>query len=328
MSAPAVSVVIPTWNGADLLLDALASLETQRFRDFEVIVVDNGSTDGTEARVEERHPGTRFVRFEENRGFAAAVNAGIRAAGGEVIVLMNNDTEADPGWLEALVAALDAYPDVGSCASKMLRHDDRTRIDAAGDKMSLRADQIGHLEPDGPWYDEYRYVLSACAGAAAYRRGVFDRAGLFDERFQSYLEDVDLGIRAQLTGFRCLYVPDAVIYHIGSATASRMSEFKLFLLLRNSLFLFFQYMPLRTILRFGPYMSIWPVHHAIWAGEPIRIALRAMAGFVRHLPAVLGRRRWVRSHRRISPSEFVGLLAPPLGPRGWSDPAPPPGAGG
>lgn len=311
---PRMSVVIPTWNGADILGIALRSLERQTIRDFEVVVVDNGSTDATADLLRRQHPDVRYVRFEENRGFAAAVNAGIRAARGGILVLMNNDTEADPDWLEALGSALDANPDVGFCASRMVRYDDRTIIDSAGDKLGLLADQIGHGQPDSPWFDEPRAVLTACAGAAAYRREVFEAVGLFDEGFSSYLEDVDIGVRAQLAGFRCLYVPDARIAHIGSATSSRMGGTKLYLLLRNSLFLFFQYMPWTVLLRWGPFILVWPFAYVVRTRNPIRLAGRAVFDFARRWRAVLERRRWVRRNRRISPAQFRALLSPPVGP--------------
>jgi GT2 family glycosyltransferase len=317
---PRVSVIIPTWNGADLLAVALASLERQCFRDFEVIVADNGSTDGTRELLALQHPRARCVGFRENRGFAAAVNAGIRAADGKIIVLMNNDTEADPGWLAALVRALDERPDVGFCASKMLRYDARTTVDSAGDKLGLLAHQIGHGEPDGPEFDEPRYVLSACAGAAAYRRDLFETVGLFDERYTSYLEDVDLGVRAQLRGFRCLYVPEAVIFHMGSATAKRMSAPKVYLLLRNSLFLFFQYMPAWVVLRWGAMMLVWTLAYAVREGQSAWVAIRALRDFFRVLPAVLRRRREIARTRRISTAEFTELLSPPLGLAGLRPP--------
>ncbi|MGH9341075.1 MAG: glycosyltransferase family 2 protein, partial [Acidobacteriota bacterium] len=237
------TIVIPTWNGLDLLRGALASLEEQAFRDFETVVVDNGSTDGTVEWLRQNRPSVRIVTFSENRGFAAAVNAGIRTAEGEILVLMNNDVEAEPAWLGALVAGLDRHSEVGVCASKMLCWADPARIDSAGDDLGLLAFSIGHGAPDSSAFREARYVFSACAGAAAYRRSVLDDVGLFDERFYAYLEDVDLGARIQMAGWRCLYVPDAVVYHRGSATADRLPSFKLRLLLRNSLFLFFQYMP-------------------------------------------------------------------------------------
>jgi GT2 family glycosyltransferase len=160
--------------------------------------------------------------------------------------------------------------------------------------------QIGHGQPDGPWFDEPRPVLSACAAAAAYRRSMLDEIGGFDERFVSYLEDVDLGLRAQYAGYPCLYVPDAVVYHMVSATARRMGETKLRLLLRNSLILFFQYMPPRTVALWGIVMLGWPLVYAVRERQPVRIAAQAIAAFM-------------RSHRVISDAALRQLLSPPFG---------------
>lgn len=303
--------MIPTWNGADLLVGALASLERQRYRDSEVLVVDNGSTDGTAERLAREYPWVRVLRFEANRGFAAAVNAGIRAARGEIVVLMNNDTEAEPSWLAALVGALDRHPEVGSVASKMMDYHDRTRIDSAGDQLGIFASRIGQGEPDGPRFSEPRYVFSACAGGAAYRRRALDDVGLFDERFFAYFEDTDWGARAQLAGYRCLYVPDAVLYHHGSVTARRVSERTFYLRMRNSLFLFFQYMPTRR-LAWAPLVLAWPFVRALLDRQPVRLAARALLDFARDLPAVVRRRRAVVRGRRVSGSEFRSRLSGPL----------------
>ena len=310
---PHMSIVIPTWNGAHLLELALGSLRRQELQDFEIIVVDNGSVDGTRNFLQEHHPEVQFIPFEENRGFAAAVNAGIQAAAGDIVVLMNNDTEAYPDWLSELSRALAANPDVAFCASRVVRYDDRSVIDSAGDKLGLLADQIGHGEPDSEWFDTPRLVLSACAAAAAYRRELFEQIGLFDEGFASYLEDVDIGVRATLAGFRGLYVPTARIAHMGSATAQRIGGTKLYLLLRNSLFIFFQYMPPIVLLRWGGFMMLWPLFYVLRSRESVGIALRALRDFFKGVPFVIRRRRWVAENRRISTAEFRTLLSPPAG---------------
>jgi GT2 family glycosyltransferase len=317
---PRVSVIIPTWNGRALLEVSLPSLAAQSFTDFETIVVDNGSTDDTLAWLAAQHPHVVVVGLPENRGFAAAVNEGLRAAQGEVIALLNNDTEVDADWLGALVSALDRHPGVGICASRILNYYDRTRIDSAGDKLGLFADQVGHGEPDGPAFAEPRLVLSACAAAAAYRRAVFDRIGPFDERFVSYLEDVDVGLRARLAGFDTLYVPDAVIYHMVSATSQRLSHTKLQLLLRNSLFLFFQYMPTRTVLTWGAFMMVWPFLHGIRVGAPLSVPAAALREFLRDLPAVRRRRRELRASRVIDDRSLLDMLSPPIGRRRYDVP--------
>lgn len=313
---PRVSVIIPTWNGAELLRVALRSLDAQRFRDFEVIVVDNASADDTLAMMTREFPDARQVSLPENRGFAAAVNAGIEAARGEIIVLLNNDTEADPDWLAALVAGLDRHPEAGSCASKMLDFTDRTRIDAAGDQMALQATSIGRGEPDGPEFSRERYVFSACAGAAAYRREVFETIGRFDERFFAYLEDVDVGFRAQIAGYRCVYVPDAVIYHRGGATSDRISDIRAFWLIRNSLFLFFQNMPARVLRRHGWFMLIWPFADALLHRRSLSIAARGWLAFCKDLPEVVRRRRRAYALRATTDEELIRALSLPLNASG------------
>jgi GT2 family glycosyltransferase len=317
---PRVSVIIPTWNGAALLGHALESLTRQTFDDFEIVVVDNGSCDGTFEMLAREHPAARVVHLDDNRGFAQAVNVGISAGRGEIVVLMNNDTAAEPGWLEALVAAMDRHPEAGSVASRMLAFSDPGRIDSAGIQLGLYASQIGEGEPNGPWFAEPREVFAACAGAAAYRRRALDEVGLFDGRYFAYFEDVDLGARLQLAGWRCIYAPDAVIYHHGSATANRVPARKFYLLMRNSLILFFQFMPARR-LAWSPAVLAWPFARAVLDRQPIGAAARAVLDFARDLPAVRARRAQAR--RRFTP-EYMARLAPPLtrkGQRGpWSAP--------
>jgi GT2 family glycosyltransferase len=317
---PRVSVVIPTWNGRDLLLHALRSLRCQSWRDFETVVVDNGSTDDTLERVTSEFPDIRIIRLPENRGFAAGVNAGIRATAGDIVVLMNNDTEAAPTWLSALVGALDQYPAVSACASKMMDYQDRTRIDAAGVQFGLFASNIGQGQVDGPRFAEEREVFGACAGAAAYRRSVLDEVGLFDESFFAYFEDVDLGARIQLAGHRCLYVPDAVIYHRGSATSDRMADTRFYLLMRNALVLFFRYAPRRRLL-WSPVVVAWPFVRAVIDGQPQRLALRAVRDFLRQLPGIVDRRRALSTTRRISNAEFHSRLVSPLARAGRESPS-------
>ena len=284
-------MIIPTWDGADLLRSALSSLRRQTFTGFETIVVDNGSRDATPAMLASEFPEVQVVRFAENRGFAPAVNAGLNAARGDVLALMNNDVEADPGWLAALVGALERHPDAGFVASKMLSARDPSRIDSAWDAMGLAPFNVGHGEFDGPRFAEGRYVLSACAGAAAYRRSFFDRVGLFDEGFFAWFEDVEIGIRGQLAGWRCWYEPGAVVRHLGSATAARMLDRKIVLLIRNNLTLFFQTMPLARAIPWGPVVLLWPWLDPIFYGRPLRLTARGWFAFWTCVPRILRNRR-------------------------------------
>ena len=219
---PRLTVIIPTWNRARLLERCLVSLAGQRVT-CPVLVVDNGSTDSTRGMLEVRFPEVEVLALEENQGFARAVNRGILHSKSEYVALLNNDTEVDPGWVEAGIAALDRNPGYWFLASRMMDFRRRDTIDSAGDGY----DRTGMPYKRGRGelhqrHSERRPVLGASAGAAFYRRELFQRIGLFDEKYYMYLEDVDLSLRAQLTGHPCLYVPEAAVYHIEAASdASR-----------------------------------------------------------------------------------------------------------
>ncbi len=311
---PRASIVIPTWNQAGLLAAALRSLRAQTYPDFEIVVVDNGSCDGTAAMLGRDFPEVRLLTLPENRGFGPATNAGLRAAVGEILVCLNNDVECEPGWLAALVAALDRMPDVGSVASKMMDAKRPGTIDAAGDAMSLVAWSVGRGEPDAARFNVGREILSACAGAAAYRRTVFERIGWFDESYFAWFEDVDLGIRAQLAGFHCWYEPAAIVHHHGSATAATMSDRKLFLSVRNRLMLFFKTMPLRRVLVWGPLVLASPWVDPVFFGRPLRVTARGWFAFWPRLPGVLRARRAVYARRRVPIARLLDLLESP-----WDD---------
>ena len=215
---PRLTVIIPTWNRSRLLEQCLSSLARQRVT-CPVLVVDNGSTDSTRDMLESRFPGVQVLALGENQGFARAVNRGIRHCGSEYVALLNNDTEVDPGWVEAGLAAFEQNPSYWFLASRMMDYRSRERVDSAGDGY----DRTGMPFKRGRGDPRDRHnrtlpVLGASAGAAFYRRELFDRIGLFDEEYYMYLEDVDLSLRAQLAGHPCLYVPKAVVYHIDAAS--------------------------------------------------------------------------------------------------------------
>ncbi|MBI2954363.1 MAG: glycosyltransferase family 2 protein [Chloroflexi bacterium] len=215
-----VSVVIPNYNGARLLPTCLEALREQTFRDFETIVVDNASTDDSVSLLRTRYPEVLVIEMSENRVFAGAVNAGIRRAGGDVIATLNNDTEADPRWIEELCLALERHPEASFAASKIVLFDRRDVLNSAGDLYGIDGvpGNRGVWEEDSGQYDREELVFGACAGAAAYRRIMLDDVGLFDEDLVAYCEDVDLNLRAQLRGHKCVYVPTANVSHRLSAT--------------------------------------------------------------------------------------------------------------
>lgn len=219
-TTPRVSVIIPNWNGLGLLRPCLDALRRQTYTDHEVIVVDNASADASVAALRDEYPEVRVVVLPTNRGFAGGCNEGIRAARGEYIVTTNNDTEAEPGWLAALADALDRHPEAGSAAARIMLHDRRDTLHSAGDlfRRDGTPDSRGVWQRYGPPYDRACYVFGGCGGATMYRRAMLEEIGTFEEAFFMYCEDVDLNWRAQLAGWKCVYVPDAVIYHHLSAT--------------------------------------------------------------------------------------------------------------
>ncbi|MGY6588807.1 MAG: glycosyltransferase family 2 protein [Wenzhouxiangella sp.] len=213
---PAISLIIPNYNGAHHLGDCLDSLARQTvFARCEFIVVDNASTDESIALLTQHYPWAQRIELPGNRGFSAAVNAGIRAARGDIMVLLNNDTRAQPDWLEQIETAFKQHPEASIIASRMLRWEPPHVIDSAGDRFALlagkginiAAGQPSESRPNACW------VPAACAGAAAYRRSLFDDIGLFDDAFFLVYEDLDLSLRALVAGHRCLYWPEAVVYH-------------------------------------------------------------------------------------------------------------------
>ena len=235
---PTVSIIIPNYNGEEHLKVCLDSIDRQIYTDYEVIVVDNGSTDGSIRLLDSRKNPPILHRFTENKGFPAAVNYGIIHSKGKYIALLNNDIELDSKWLSLLVNALESDKSPGSVACKMKNYFDRDRIDAVGDVLTRAGNIIGrgYSEIDHGQYDASEYVFGACAGAGIYRREVFDSVGLFDEDYFAWFEDADHHFRSQLKGYRSLYVPTAVCFHKRGATAKKMSDLSIRLHARNHLF--------------------------------------------------------------------------------------------
>ena len=212
---PHVSIIIPNWNGRHHLTTCLDALSAQTFQDFEVIVADNASTDGSQNFLREQYSEVKIVALHENLGFTGACNAGFAISKGSLVILLNNDTEVDPDWLRHIVDTFDQWPGVGIVASKLLLFDDRDCFHAAGDYY--RTDGIpgnrGIWQEDVGQFDKPAYVFSACGAAAAYRRDMLDQIGFLDDDFFFSCEDIDLAWRANLAGWEVLYVPSAVVYH-------------------------------------------------------------------------------------------------------------------
>jgi len=305
--------VIPNWNGERFLHLCLGSLHEQSFEDFETVLVDNASSDGSLQLVERDFPEVRVISLRENRGFSAAVNAGIETSEATYVALLNNDTEVDPGWLEALVRAAERHPEAGLFASKLVDFYDRRVLDGAGDALRLSGlpYRLGHGERDRGQFDAPAYVFSACGAAALYRRGMLDEIGLFDEDFVSYCEDGDLSFRAQLAGYRCFYVPDAVVYHMGSAsTGGKRSATATRLGTRNSLSLLVKNLPLSAAPHILPFFVLGQIARLLTAAATgtLRAHLEGLAGAWHHLPLMLKKRREIQGKKRVSDAEIRSLL--------------------
>jgi len=302
-----IDVVVPNWNGKAFLQTCLDSLQRQTFRDFEVIVVDNGSRDGSVEFVKSNYLAVRAISFPENRGFSAAVNAGIAASSGDFIALLNNDTEAHPDWLVELYDALMDDPSAGFCASLMVDFHDRTVVDSAGNRYTRGgiAYRIGKGQPVSH-FTERRYVFGACAGAAIYRRAMLEDIGCFDEDFFALYEDVDLDLRAHLMGYKCMFVPTAVVYHMGGATTGGHTPLTAQLNARNSLWVQVKNLPTELWLKYLPRI-LWVRQKAWRSYQKKKLGatyaqglLQAMTGMRR----MLVKRREIQRRRVISPSEL------------------------
>jgi GT2 family glycosyltransferase len=308
-----VSVIIPNWNGEELLGPCLESLYRQNFGDFETILVDNGSRDGSIGFVREHFPQVKIIAFDENRGFSAAVNAGILAAEGRYIALLNNDTEVDRSWLQELVASLDRNPQVGSVASKVLFHSDPQSVNSAGDEFSVFGVpyQRRWLRGDRDCFNEPQYVFSACGAAALYRRELFEKIGLFDEVFFAYQEDVDLGFRSQLAGYKCLYVPTAVVYHKYHQTSSKHASLWMHLRERNKYFVLVKNLPAKFFLLCLPLFLFHEMFAFVQAlrFSHVPVYFTARWDVWRHLPQLLESRRQIQNHRRVGDAYLFGIMS-------------------
>ena len=233
--ASLATIVIVNWNGRQYLERCLAALFASISDQTAVIMVDNGSTDDSRLWVATHFPQVQIIALPTNTGFAVANNLGLRATSAPYVVLLNNDTEVQAGWLDALLNVAESDRTIGMCAPRIVLADRDDTIDSAGIRIDLLgfAWQVGHNQRDGATYQTQQDVFGPSGAVALYRRVMLDQIGLLDEDFESYYEDVDLAWRAQQAGWRCRYVPQAKVLHVHSATSRRQPEHKLYLTTRN-----------------------------------------------------------------------------------------------
>lgn len=322
---PRVSVIIPNWNGIHHLPECLDTLFAQAYKDFEVIVVDNASTDDSVVWIHEHYPQISVLGRPDNAGFAIAVNEGIRASHGEYVALLNNDTAVDADWLGALVEALDGRPTYSFAASKMIFHDRPQILNAAGDTWSwsrMAAQNRGYGKPV-TLYSEVERVLGACAGAALYRRALFNKVGCFDEDFFLIHEDTDFNLRCLLMGERCLYVPQARVRHKhGASIDLQPSQAMTRLCSRNETAAAMKNLPLAILVLWFP---LWPLR-TLRSTIPFRPTnWHMIPSLIRRLPARTGaeveglrmglaKRKEVQSQRTVKTREITHWLWKGAGP--------------
>ena len=250
-----VTIVIPNYNGKHFMEPCLSSLSEQTYKDFHILVVDNASSDGSIEYMEENYPDIELIKLQKNFGFSKAVNIGIQHSRTPYVILLNNDTTVDTRYVEEMVKAIEKSPKIFSVSSKMIQMYHPELIDSAGDLYTLLGWGVcrGCGRPVSN-YTKYDEIFTACAGAAIYRRSVFDEIGYFDENHFAYLEDIDIGYRARIYGYYNMYCPTALVYHVGSGTSgSKYNSFKVKLAARNNLYLNYKNMPaLQLVLNFIP----------------------------------------------------------------------------
>jgi GT2 family glycosyltransferase len=298
-----VTVIVVNWNGRIFLEACLGSLATQTYPNREIILVDNGSTDSSASFAKEKFPSVKVIELRENRGFSGGNLAGLETAQGKFIALVNNDTRADAKWLERLIQPMLEDPAVGICASKLIFAGDKT-INSAGDGITTAAVGFNRgLNKNPGEFQNPRLAFGACGAAVLYRRKMLDEIGFFDDDFFLYDEDTDLNFRAQLAGWKCVYVPGAVVHHVANATAVRLSDTHVYYHTRNLEFVWLKNMPLGLMLRFAHHKIIQEIgafcylclRHSKWHSY-----FRAKRDALRMAPSMWKKRKEIQRRRRAS----------------------------
>jgi GT2 family glycosyltransferase len=307
-----VSIVIPNWSGQHWLETCFESLRRQTYKDFEIIMVDNGSTDDSVSFTRQNYPEVKIIELPENLGYAGGVQKGIEASRSDAVVFLNNDTEAPPQWLAELVGSLERHPEAGMATSKMVKRKDKKTLDGAGDILNWYFVPFprGRDQLDRGQYDVEEEVFSPSGGAGIVRREMLEKVGGIDEHFFAYYEDVDLGFRGQLAGYKCIYNPKALIYHDVWGTSKRDSDFTYYHPMKNRWFLIIKNVPLSLLLI---HLHKILIAEAIFWVRAVRkhkvgALLRAYGSVFTSLPRLLRERRRIRSLQVVSNPDLHRLI--------------------
>jgi len=310
-----ISIIIIAWKNGPYLVRCLDRLLIQSNNSFEVIIIDNNSADSLRQDFVANYPGLdlSISRIGNNLGFAAANNIGAKIARGKWIVLLNADAYPEPDWLANLLRAAEQNPEYSAFSSRQIQYHSKHLLDGAGDAyhVSGLAWRNNYNLPADSNGIEQREIFSPCAAAAMYSREEFLKTGGFDEDYFSYFEDVDLGFRLRLNGAKCLYVPDAVVHHVGSASTGKRSDFSVYYGYRNLIWTFFKDMPspwiwlflplhIATLLFFSIYLTLRGQGKAIW---------KAIFDAIRGLPKMLEKRKTIQQNLKIKPGEILKFMS-------------------
>jgi GT2 family glycosyltransferase len=312
---PLASVLVLCWNSASYISRCLDCLTKQTFKDFEVIVIDNGSTDGSDALLKGDWKGLdlRIERLDMNKGFAVANNLGARLARGKSLALLNADAFPEPNWLEILLRSAEECPEFSTISSRQIQANAPELLDGAGDAyhitgLAWRRHYNKSVQDHGKHAEE---VFSACPAAALYRREEFLNVGGFDEDYFSYFEDVDLGFRLRLAGKKCLYIPEAVVHHVGTASTGKRSDFSVYYGYRNLIWTFVKDMPSPLFWIFMPLhiaAMLFFVLYLTLRGQG-KVVRKAIADAIRGLPKTIEKRKVIQKNIQIKPSDLLKIIS-------------------
>lgn len=305
-----IYIIIPNYNGLKHLQVCYDSLRRQTYKDFKTILVDNNSADESVSFTNQNYPEVIILKLSSNTGFAKAVNEGIKYALNdketEYVILLNNDIECDTEFVNQMYLSIKEN-NTGSAACKMLNFFDRTKIDDAGDFLKGKGSPFarGYNEKDMGQYDSPGFIFGACAGAAIYKKEVFESVGFFDEDFFAYFEDVDFSFRLQLMGYKCFYNPKAICYHKRGATGKAKAGFETMLCEKNLIALRIKNYPLSLLIRYFPYFFLVRIkrYFFFWKDISFEVFRMAVKGYFRglmELPKSLKKRKVIQANKVVS----------------------------
>ena len=302
-----VSIIVVNWNGERFLKDCLGALSGQTYANCEIILVDNGSSDNSVCFTRENFPEVKLVALRENTGFTGGNAAGLDVAVGDFVGLVNNDARLEKTWLENLIRPMLGDPTIGVCASKLIFENSQT-VNSAGDGLTTAGVGFNRgLGQKAAQFETPESVFGACGAAVLYRRRMLDEIGFLDKDFFLYDEDTDLNFRAQLAGWKCIYVPTAIAHHVANATARRLSDLHVYYHTRNLEFVWIKNMPFGVMLRFAHHKVIQELgsfcylclRHGKWV--PF---FKAKRDALKMLPVMLKKRAKIQARKRV-PNRYV-----------------------